>query len=544
MAKHKTFSALSAAAMAMGAFSMLPTAVMAGTSSVELNENLTLTENVAACYVVKAESNVTIDLGGFNITCADGSAITVEKGATLVVKDSKNIGEVISKTGGAAVFNKGGNVTIESGTYQANNWYTVKNLGDMTIENGTFDGVEHTPDSSLIVNGWYNGKGSHGNDKGVAHEEGVIATLTIQGGKFYQYNTTSMVKSDDYSKTYINGGTFVGSEKGKYLVQASGAVEINGGEFTSKSENSSLVWFNATGEEGYTPGTAKITNAKSNTKYLVENNNGVASLEVTGGTFEGLTGIVNPRGAAAGTYSGKGISGGSFNIAPEALIAEGYEFDSETEEVVSKTIDYKGGTESSDTSKVEEGKTAVNGSVMFIGDAEIDRNGYFLITDHGTDGLNMKETSGETSLVAAYDLNMYNRSGVVVPVDGTRMRVQIVLDEEQYAKLSEYDEVKVVYFEDGVEKGERIDAILDSEGEYLYFVTFEVTHFSTYGLVGMNAEIELDDETDDADDTVATPETGTMTAAGASATNAGILAAATAVVMSVIAGIVAFIKRK
>ena len=60
----------------------------------------------------------------------------------------------------------------------------------------------------------------------------------------------------------------------------------------------------------------------------------------------------------------------------------------------------------------------------------------------------------------------------------------------------------------------------------------------------MNAEIELDDETDDADDTVATPETGTMTAAGASATNAGILAAATAVVMSVIAGIVAFIKRK
>lgn len=540
MAKHKTFSALSAAAMAMGAFSMLPTAVMAGTSNVELDENLTLTESVAACYVVKAESNVTIDLGGFDITCADGSAITVEKDATATIKGT---GNVISKTGGAAVFNKGGNVTIESGTYQANNWYTVKNLGDMTIENGTFDGVEHIPDSSLIVNGWYNGKGSHGNDKGVAHEEGVIATLTIQGGKFYQYNTTSMVKSDDYSKTYINGGTFVGSEKGKYLVQASGAVEINGGEFTSESENSSLVWFNATGEEGYTPGTAKITNAKSNTKYLVENNNGVASLEVTGGTFEGLTGIVNPRGAAAGTYSGKGISGGSFNIAPEALIAEGYEFDSETKEVVSETIDYKDETERSDTTKAKQDETPVEGSVRFIGDAEIDRKGYFLILDHGTDGLTPKETS-DTHLEEAYDLNMYDRDGNVVPIEDAEMRVQIVLNEEQYNKLKEYDEVKAVYFnEDGIEEGERIDARLWTEGR-MYFVEFTATHFSTYGLVGMNAEIELDDETDDADDTVATPETGTMTAAGASATNAGILAAATAVVMSVIAGIVAFIKRK
>lgn len=540
MAKHKTFSALSAAAMAMGAFSMLPTAVMAGTSNVELDENLTLTESVAACYVVKAESNVTIDLGGFDITCADGSAITVEKGATATIKGT---GNVISKTGGAAVFNKGGNVTIESGTYQANNWYTVKNLGDMTIENGTFDGVEHTPDSSLIVNGWYNGKGSHGNDKGVAHEEGVIATLTIQGGKFYQYNTTSMVKSDDYSKTYINGGTFVGSEKGKYLVQASGAVEINGGEFTSKSENSSLVWFNATGEEGYTPGTAKITNAKSNTKYLVENNNGVASLEVTGGTFEGLTGIVNPRGAAAGTYSGEGISGGSFNIAPEALIAEGYEFDDETKEVVSETIDYKDETERSDTTKAKQDETPVEGSVRFIGDAEIDRKGYFLILDHGTDGLTPKETS-DTHLEEAYDLNMYDRDGNVVPIEDAEMRVQIVLSEEQYNKLKEYDAVKAVYFnEDGIEEGERIDARLGTKGR-MYFVEFTATHFSTYGLVGMNAEIELDDETDDADDTVATPETGTMTAAGASATNAGILAAATAVVMSVIAGIVAFIKRK
>ncbi len=538
MAKHKLSYALPAAVMAMGAFAAMPTAVMAGTSVEHLTSDLSLTESVAKCYIVDAKSTVTIDLNGFDITCADGSAIAVEKDATATIKGS---GNVISKTGGAAVFNKGGNVTIKSGTYQANNWYTVKNLGTMTIEDGVFDGVEHEADSSLIVNGWANGKGSSVNDKGVTHEEGAIATMTIENGKFNQYNTTSTIKSDDYSKTYINGGTFVSSEKGKYLVQASGAVEINGGEFTGKSENSSLVWFNATGEEGYTPGTAKITNAKSNTKYLVENNDGAATLEVTGGTFEGLTGIVNPRGAAADTFSGEGISGGSFNIKPEALIAKGYEFDDETKEVVSETIDYKGETERSDTTKAKQDETPVEGSVQFIGDAEIDRKGYFLILDHGTDGLTPKEAS-DTHLEGAYDLNMYGRDGNIVSVEGVEMRVQIVLTEDQYNKLKEYDAVKAVYFnEDGIEEGDRIDASLWTEGR-MYFVEFTVTHFSTYGLVGMNAEIEPD--TDETDDTATTPETGTVTAAGASATNAGILAVATAAAMSVIAGIVAFIKRK
>ncbi len=339
-----------------------------------------------------------------------------------------------------------------------------------------------------------------------------------------------------------------------------------------------MIVFNATGEEYFNPGTAKITGGDISaesivTNYVGKNKKGEdvfsasASLEITGGTFKNLKSVVSSESSSAEAFSGAGITGGSFNIVPEALIAEncdyaktqdgdfvvlnptdlekldkdGYELDADRN-VISKKIDYKGKTEKSDTTKAGENEQPVEGTVKFNGEAEIDRKGYFLILDHGTDGLEMKETSGETSLVAAYDLNMYDRDGVIVPVNDTEMMVQVVLTEDQYNKLKEYDKVKAVYFdEDGNEGEERIDVKLDAEGR-LYFATFTVTHFSTYGLVGMNAEVELD--TDETEETATAPETGTMTATGASAASAGILAAATAVVMSVIAGIAMLVKRK
>ncbi len=547
MAKYKTISTLSVAAIAMGTFASLPTAVMAGSDLSTITDDLTLTDSVAMCYTVKNTGKaITIDLSGYNITCADGSAITVEEGATVTIKGA---GKVVSNTNGAAVFNKRGNVTIESGTYQADNWYTIKNLGTMVINGGEVGGTEHKANSSLVDNGWYDGasKTGNANDKGVVHTGDEVATLTINGGTFTHLNTTSTIKSDDYSKTIINNGTF--ESKQGHLVQATGDVTINDGKFTGYS---SMIVFNATGEEYFNPGTAKITGGDISaesivTNYVGKNKKGEdvfsasASLEITGGTFKNLKSVVSSESSSAEAFSGAGITGGSFNIAPDVLIAEDSEYD-EDHNVVSKVVDYKGKTERSDSTKAGENEQPVEGTVKFNGEAEIDRKGYFLILDHGTDGLEMKETSGETSLVAAYDLNMYDRDGVIVPVNDTEMMVQVVLTEDQYNKLKEYDKVKAVYFdEDGNEGEERIDVKLDAEGR-LYFATFTVTHFSTYGLVGMNAEVELD--TDETEETATAPETGTMTATGASAASAGILAAATAVVMSVIAGIAMLVKRK
>ena len=549
MAKHKLSYALPVAVMAMGAFAAMPTAVMAGTSTWEYR---TLDNNENACYTISAGDQVEIDLNGYSITCANGSAITVEKGATLVVKDSKNIGEVISETGGAAVFNKGGNVKIENGNYLAKNWYTIKNLGTMEINGGEIGGTEHKNNSSLVDNGWYDGTSTTGhiNDKGVAHGDGEIAVLTINGGMFTHLNTTSTIKSDDYSKTTINNGTFESAQGN--LVQATGDVTINNGKFTGYG---TMIAFNGDGSDIY-PGKAEINGGTIDAKYVATSHSTNATLKITGGEFSGLEGVV--RGDTS-TFNGEGITGGIFNIAPETLLAEkynygktkdgdfvvlnpaalekldsdGYELDDE-HNVVPKKIDYQGETKGSDAAKAEErGEIAIEGSVEFIGDVEIDRNGYFLITDHGTNGLTPKATSSDSKLVAAFDLNMYDRNDEVVKVSDTEMKVKIALTEEQYNQLKQYDSVVAVYFdEEGNETEERIAATLVEENGN-YYVVFTVTHFSTYGIIGVNEEA-----------TATTPETGTMTAAGASAANAGILAAATAGVISAIVGIAAIIRRK
>lgn len=394
MAKHKLSYALPVAAMAMGAFAAMPTAVMADSTAVELTEDKTLTASVSECYTVKAGKTVTIDFKNFDITCENGSAITVEEGATATITGT---GNVISKTNGAAVLNKGGNVTIKSGTYRADNWYTIKNMGTMIIDGGVIGGTEHKNNSSLVVNGWADGKGTSVNDKGYAHAENAIATLTINGGEFTHLNTTSTIKSDDYSKTIIKNGTFK-SEQG-YLVQATGDVVIDGGKFTGFA---AMIVFNGDGSDIY-PGKAEINNGEINAKYVATNSWDNATLKITGGTFSGLESIVK---GSIEKFNGEGISGGDFNIVPDALVAEGCDY-----------------------AKNEDG------SVKVVDLAALDAEGYELDENH----------------------NIISKAK---------------------------------------------------------------------------------------DSTVATPETGTMTVAGASAANASILAIATAAVMSVIAGIAAFIKRK
>lgn len=161
MAKKKVACALSAVAMTLGSGILSP-AVFA--DSQDLTGDLTLTADVTDCYTVKSGSNVTINLGEYGIECTGSNAITVENGAVLTIKGE---GSVTAKTKyKAAVFNSiGGVVNIEDGTYLAEDWYTVKNLGTMTIDGGVFNqGKDNKSNASLIDNGWYDGKSVNGND--------------------------------------------------------------------------------------------------------------------------------------------------------------------------------------------------------------------------------------------------------------------------------------------------------------------------------------------------------------------------------------------
>lgn len=282
-------------------------------ATTEINENYTLNADSTEAIVVKSGSNVTIDLNGYNLT-VDGDAITVESGATATIRGS---GSKVNSTQGAVV-NLGGTVTIESGTYNSSEWYTIKNLANMTIKGGVFtQDTNNTGDSSLIANGWYNGKTSSENDRNVPVPTGnsPVAILTIDGGTFTQYTTTSTIKSDDWSKTIINSGEFT-SVKGT-LIQVTGDVAISGGKYKGYRD---IFLFYGDGTEGYEATKLNVSGGDFDAKYITKTYT-TGTLTITGGTFKNLTEVQNPMDKK--DYS-KNITGGTYNCDVKDEIASGY----------------------------------------------------------------------------------------------------------------------------------------------------------------------------------------------------------------------------
>ena len=172
---------------------------MVNTNALDVSENKTLTEDVKDGIVVKAGSNVTIDLGGFNVTNTGDHTIKIEKGATLVITGN---GTVTNATNAKAPVYNDGIVTIKSGTYsridsKGNSYYVLLNHGTMTIDGGKYT-VENGI-SSLIDNGWYTASQNTSKE---------MANLTINGGTFEMTANDKYIKNDDFGIMTINGGTF------------------------------------------------------------------------------------------------------------------------------------------------------------------------------------------------------------------------------------------------------------------------------------------------------------------------------------------------
>ena len=251
-------------------------------------KTITLDDNSDKQIVVTEDT--TIDLNGKKLEVAGTHAIVVMKGATLTIKGD---GSVIADR--AAIFNKGGVVNILGGSYLSNTWYTIKNLGVMTIKDGTIGGVKQKNDSSLVANGYYDDL-SNDEEAKPTKDPGIL--LTIDGGKFTHLTNTSTIKSDDWSKTVINNGEFT-SENG-FLLQASGDIVVNGGKFTGYNSIAVLYGFNS--ED--LPGTLTIKGGTFNAKYIARADND-GYLTITGGDFTNVTdGVINPK-TMCGNYDKK-----------------------------------------------------------------------------------------------------------------------------------------------------------------------------------------------------------------------------------------------
>ena len=308
----------------------------AAIEAAEAGETIKLDADITGDVVVPENANITIDLNGKKITNSVGH--TIMNNGTLTIKGEGTVDNITH--GKAALYNKG-TVTLNGGTFDrtqengqsdsssgGNSYYTIKNVGNMTINEGvnvlTAEGNDELGRfSSLVANGYYNGT-TYDNDMGVDNPTLIINNGTFSGG----LNT---IKNDDRAELTINNGTFKNFYQA--TVQNHNIATINGGTYKAASDASS------TGKETY-----GVYNCGCGA------NIDLGTLTVTGGIFEGadyaiadvsrLTAIVNISG---GCFSGakgaivKGtnsnatsnatisISGGTFSDKPaNAYVADGY----------------------------------------------------------------------------------------------------------------------------------------------------------------------------------------------------------------------------
>ena len=266
------------------------------------NVSVKLTADTQKDVVIPANTTVTLDLNGHNLTNVSGHTITNNGNLTVTgsgtvdnISDGK--GALVNKVGAIATLN-GGTFTRsqEAGTYEpdlanGNSWYTVKNYGTMTINADTTVTTRLTDDngnavgghSSLIANGWQNANDLTNNPR----NDNQNALLTVNGGTFIGGINT--VKNDDYSELVFNNGTCTNYTQAAF--QNHNIATINGGSFVAESH-----W--------------SIYNCPCNA------NSDKGELTITGGSFTGNIAHVKAD------YGFIKISGGTYSVNPTAYVAD------------------------------------------------------------------------------------------------------------------------------------------------------------------------------------------------------------------------------
>lgn len=273
------------------------------TAAGETETTIKLAANITGDVVIPEDANITIDLNGKKITNSVGH--TIMNNGTLTIEGEGTVDNITH--GKAALYNKG-TVTLNGGTFDrtkengkddktpdGNSYYTIKNVGNMTINEGvnvrTAKGNgELGRFSSLVANGYYNGT-TYDNDKG---EE--KPTLTINNGTFSGGLNT--IKNDDRAELTINNGTFKNFYQA--TVQNHNIATINGGTYKAASDASS------TGKETY-----GVYNCGCGA------NIDLGALTVTGGIFEGADYAIADVSSQPAAVN---ISGGSFSGAKGAIV--------------------------------------------------------------------------------------------------------------------------------------------------------------------------------------------------------------------------------
>ena len=387
------------------------TTLTAAINEANTGDTVTLLKDTKEDITIPSGKTITLDLNGKTLTNVDDH--TILNNGNLTITGTGRVDNISHAKG--ALYNKG-TVVINGGTFDrskengktsndsgSNSWYTIKNVGSMTIHDGATvqtagNNAALGKFSSLVSNGYFDAN-DYSTNKGLDQP-----ILTIDGGTFRGGLNT--IKNDDRAKLTINGGTF--SNYYQAVVQNHNIAEITGGTFTAASDANAETYgiYNCgCGVEidlgtltvsggtftGATYAVAEVSslNAAVNisggqfagTKAaIVKSSTSKATIAVSGGTFSsdpsvhvvgnGNTNIVKRAGSeGAYTYTvlaKSGLTSGVYLTNPSGALASNYYVSSTANGVwtVSYSAPYSGGSSSYDpTYSVSTPSKTKNGSV-------------------------------------------------------------------------------------------------------------------------------------------------------------------------------------
>lgn len=287
-------------------------------------DTVKLVNNVTENVTIPAAKTITLDLNGMTLTNVDDH--TILNNGNLTIMGTGRVDNISHAKG--ALYNKG-TVVINGGTFDRsrengmnkgesgqNSWYTIKNVGTMTINDGATvqtagNNAALGKFSSLVSNGYFNAN-DYNTNKGLDQP-----ILTIDGGTFRGGLNT--IKNDDRARLTINGGTF--SNYYQAVVQNHNIAEITGGTFTAASDANTETYgiYNCGCGAGIDLGTLTVSGGTFTgaTYAVAEVSSQNAIVNISGGQFAGTKAAIIKRSTSNATIA---ISGGTFSSDPSVYV--------------------------------------------------------------------------------------------------------------------------------------------------------------------------------------------------------------------------------
>ena len=288
------------------------------------NNTVTLLKDVTAGITIPAGKTMTLDLNGKTLTNVNDH--TILNNGNLTITGTGKVDNISHAKG--ALYNKG-TVVVNGGTFDrskengktsndsgSNSWYTIKNVGSMTIHDGATvqtagNNTTLGKFSSLVSNGYFDAN-DYSTNKGLDQP-----ILTIDGGTFRGGLNT--IKNDDRAKLTINGGTF--SNYYQAVVQNHNIAEITGGTFTAASDANTETYgiYNCGCGAGIDLGTLTVSGGTFTgaTYAVAEVSSQNAIVNISGGQFAGTKAAIIKSSTSNATIA---ISGGKFSSDPSAYV--------------------------------------------------------------------------------------------------------------------------------------------------------------------------------------------------------------------------------